>query len=598
MLRKPLLPTLCCLLLAGAASAAQAECKLNKLADVPVTMSGLRPLVMAKVNGVEAPFLADSGASYSTLSLAAGVTRLHLTPHMSQLVTIAAADGPAKAMVVTADSFTFAGHDYSGIRFVSIGGGGPGTVGILGRNVIATRDVEFDLANRRISLFEPQGCGSRPLAYWDTSKPYSMADIHSTSTSLDGFIITVMINGHPMRALIDSGADLSVLKLRAAEEAGITPDSPGATPAGRATGVSGVGYQTWIAPVASFKLGDEEVKDTRLRIGGLKSEQVDMLLGADFLLSHRIYIAKSQNKIYFTYNGGPVFDLDLKGGDIPPPAALPMPEVMAVPVGAPVKVGAFTVVHVPAETVAAEKLLHGGQAQKAADAFSAILNGSPKDLDALTGRAAARIQLKQYAEAKVDADAALAINPRLVSAHLLQGNALLGLHDEAGARSAFSIAEREVYSPKFTRVEVGEAYLRHHLFPQAIAELDPWIEEHDDDPQLAVALKDRCAARAEQGQALDKALADCNRALKLRPGYTGALNGRGLVYLRLGQLDQALKDLDDVVHEEPNNHWALYARGLVRVKKGDTSAGQADMQAATAAAPQLPRVARDYGVAP
>jgi hypothetical protein len=36
---------------------------------------------------------------------------------------------------------------------------------------------------------------------------------------------------------------------------------------------------------------------------------VDMLIGADFFLSHRIYVANSQRKLYFTYNGGPVFNL-------------------------------------------------------------------------------------------------------------------------------------------------------------------------------------------------------------------------------------------------------------------------------------------------
>jgi hypothetical protein len=39
----------------------------------------------------------------------------------------------------------------------------------------------------------------------------------------------------------------------------------------------------------------------------------DMLLGADFFLSHRIYVANGQEKIYFTYNGGPVFALNPRG---------------------------------------------------------------------------------------------------------------------------------------------------------------------------------------------------------------------------------------------------------------------------------------------
>jgi hypothetical protein len=32
-----------------------------------------------------------------------------------------------------------------------------------------------------------------------------------------------------------------------------------------------------------------------------------MLLGADFLLAHRVLVAHSQRRIYFTYAGGPMF---------------------------------------------------------------------------------------------------------------------------------------------------------------------------------------------------------------------------------------------------------------------------------------------------
>ena len=33
-----------------------------------------------------------------------------------------------------------------------------------------------------------------------------------------------------------------------------------------------------------------------------------MLLGAEFFLSHRVSVACGRNKLYFTYNGGPIFN--------------------------------------------------------------------------------------------------------------------------------------------------------------------------------------------------------------------------------------------------------------------------------------------------
>ncbi len=68
--------------------------------------------------------------------------------------------------------------------------------------------------------------------------------------------------------------------------------------------------RTYIAPFASFKFADgEEIKNARLRVADIDFEIADMLIGADFFLSHRIFVGNNQGKIYFTYNGGPVFDL-------------------------------------------------------------------------------------------------------------------------------------------------------------------------------------------------------------------------------------------------------------------------------------------------
>ena len=33
-----------------------------------------------------------------------------------------------------------------------------------------------------------------------------------------------------------------------------------------------------------------------------------MIIGLDFFRAHRVYISKSQRKIYASYTGGPVFD--------------------------------------------------------------------------------------------------------------------------------------------------------------------------------------------------------------------------------------------------------------------------------------------------
>ena len=75
---------------------------------------------------------------------------------------------------------------------------------------------------------------------------------------------------------------------------------------------AGVDLKTLVVPVDNFTIGQEEIHNTRLSVGELDLSIGDMLLGADFFLSHRIYVANSQHKLYFTYNGGPVFNLGAK----------------------------------------------------------------------------------------------------------------------------------------------------------------------------------------------------------------------------------------------------------------------------------------------
>src|SRR4029077_16054647 len=47
-----------------------AACKLGKMAELPVTMSNLKPIVTAQINGVDARFVADSGAFFSMITRA------------------------------------------------------------------------------------------------------------------------------------------------------------------------------------------------------------------------------------------------------------------------------------------------------------------------------------------------------------------------------------------------------------------------------------------------------------------------------------------------------------------------------------------------
>ena len=115
---------------------------------------------------------------------------------------------------------------------------------------------------------------------------------------------------------------------------------------------------------------------------------------------------------------------------------------------------------------------------------------------------------------------------------------------------------------------------------------------------MAEAKNGRCWARALWGNDLDKALADCNAALRLSHNYFQILDSRGLVRLRLGDYDKSIADYDEALSLQPKSAWSLYGRGLDKLRKGMTAEGQTDIAAATALRPMIADEARKHGIVP
>src|SRR5258708_33802746 len=85
------------------------------------------------------------------------------------------------------------------------------------------------------------------------------------------------VNGKQIRVAFDTGAFTSVLSLKAAERAGVKPDSPGAVASGYTRGIGRGMTKECIATFESFKIGDaEEITNARLRIADIGVDNPDM----------------------------------------------------------------------------------------------------------------------------------------------------------------------------------------------------------------------------------------------------------------------------------------------------------------------------------
>jgi hypothetical protein len=294
---------------------ALADCVPDQVAELPVTMSTLQPVITAQINGTDVPFVVNSGALASTISpRTATELNLKLSPPPANLgfsrVEVDSASfgfmigGANQFSVTSANTFTLGRQQIRDKAFL-VFAPDEGQAGFLGQDILRAGDVEYDLANGAVRIWHSRECHGAGLAYWAKSDPSSVSSI-GFDHALPFTIATVYVNGAPVRALFDTASRVSMLDSVAAARMGIRPSGADAMNGSSLEGKESAA--SWIARVDSFRIGGEEIRNTRLRIGHIAMAKVDMVLGTDFFLAHRIYVASGQSQLVFTHNGMPFFD--------------------------------------------------------------------------------------------------------------------------------------------------------------------------------------------------------------------------------------------------------------------------------------------------
>lgn len=567
------------LLASAAAFPALAACSFAKVAELPVTMSGLRPLVPAKINGKEVHFLADSGAFYSTMTRrAAAQTAVR---GRGSAKGVGGVSGAINMDIGVAESFELAGLTFNSVTFL-LGADvmGDDVAGLLGQNVLGSLDVEYDLANGVIRIFRVQDCDGAFLAYWAADQRAGMLPMAPRSRLKPHIIVPASVNGQPIRALLDTGASTSMLKVTAAARAGVKISSEGVIGTAATYGISGRPMDTWLAPVSSFAFGDEEIRNTRLRISKVELEDAEMLIGADFFLSHRIFVSNSQSRLYFTYNGGPVFRLD---GPAPtaPIAAAGAPETLADADAYDRRAAAF--------------VSRRDYASAIAD-YAKAIGLEPKAAKHRYARALVYVAAGKPDLALTDLDEVLKLTPEDVDARMTRARLHLTAKDQPRAQADLDATLKDLPADSMQLVAVAALYQEAGYYREALPYYDRWIAGHPDDKRMPQVLNGRCWTRAIWGQELDRALADCEESLRVGGRRASALDSRGLVRLRMGQVDAAIADYDAALRMDPNSAWSLYARGLARHRNGLKAKGDEDIAAALKLEFDLADQAKRYGL--
>jgi predicted aspartyl protease len=325
-------------LLAWAGSVpARETCKMLQIGEVDVTMNGTQPLVAASINRHSVQMILDTGSARSLIwNSTAKDLGLLLLRGSGEFYGVG---GSEQANNVVLDDFGFAGAHVHKLTVFATGRGGPGdaTAGLMGEDLLSSLDVEIDLSAGKLRLFKPKNCSGDEVVYWANAFfMVPMQNLHARSSWPEA---EVSLGGHTVLALFDTGASFSGVSKAGLRASGVSPETP-LSDAGRAQGIGEQTVETTVAKFPQLTIGQETIQHVRLRIGDLFEEdrvlstgsmirqsvletKPDMILGADFFRAHRVLIARSQGKIYFTYKGGPIFSAPPEQGANAAPAGPP-----------------------------------------------------------------------------------------------------------------------------------------------------------------------------------------------------------------------------------------------------------------------------------
>ena len=289
----------------AAAAADAANCNLKLVNTVPIHMAheGRRAVVPVTINGTQKPFLLDTGGAMTQIS-AAAAQELKL-PATEAEVKMLDLYGNASTTAVKVDSFVLGRLGDKNTRLpVMTFEENDLYSGILAADYMGRYDIELDFTGGKMNYFSFDHCPGK-VVYWPAAAlavvPMRFVDHHLN--------LNVVLDGHPLRGMIDTGAPETTLSMGEARRLfGITAEDRNKAFEHVFQKLSFEGLEAGnphivVIPdkVGSRDANNDFVTGSRVhRVDDADPSDPVMLIGMNILSKLHLYIAFDEQKIYIT----------------------------------------------------------------------------------------------------------------------------------------------------------------------------------------------------------------------------------------------------------------------------------------------------------
>jgi predicted aspartyl protease len=295
-----------------------AACKLVKIGEVPLHFDHV-PVIDVSMNGHATQLIVDTG-SFASLLFQSAIDRYDLNK-MGTAEKRCGVGGCSDTRMVVVKDFALDQYVVHDLRFVAAPTAGDTLIaGLLGQDFLSKMDVEFDIPGNRLRLFQPVDCKGNQVMYW--ANEWNEVKLEADTSGNRWLLGPVSLNGHELSGFFDSGSALTTVSTRVTQRSGLGPETA-VYQVGSGWGIGPAKLALQRARFHSIGIGQETVQnpdlgiadifgaDREVHTGSLIAKtwfrEPEIVVGADFLRAHRVYVANSQNKLYFTYQGGPLF---------------------------------------------------------------------------------------------------------------------------------------------------------------------------------------------------------------------------------------------------------------------------------------------------